>query len=184
MRVILLSGGLDSAVALLSESFFEVGPGFDLALSVDYGQPHRSELEAARRLAARAGVDHEVVSVGFPVAPASGLLGGHDLTAADSVVPGRNVLFVALAAMRGATDVTLGCNADDQADYPDCRPDVLVMSAQVCGVSVSLPLVSLTKGEILERASDMGLAAGDTVSCYRGNQCGECAACRLRGDHG
>ena len=174
MRVLLLSGGLDSAVALLSDRF-------DLALSVDYGQPHRSELDAARRLADRSRVPHEVLTVVFPVAPSCGLLGGNDLTAAESVVPGRNVLFLALAAMRGATEVTLGCNADDQAAYPDCRPEVLGTVGRACGVSVSLPLLSMTKVEIVERAENLGIDSGDTVSCYRGTNCGECAACKLRG---
>ena len=189
MKVILLSGGLDSAVALVGAlRMLRRGPDgevtadpFDLALSVDYGQPHRSEIDAARRLAARAGVAHEVVSVDFPVAPDCGLLGGHDLTASASVVPGRNVLFVALAAMRGATEVVLGCNADDQEDYIDCRPEVLGMAGLACGVSVSLPLLSMTKIEIVERAEKLGIASGDTVSCYRGTDCGQCAACKLRG---
>ena len=174
MRVLLLSGGLDSAVALLSCSV-------DLAISVDYNQPHRQELDAARRLANGAGVPHEVLTVSFPVAPSCGLLGGHDLTASDSVVPGRNILFVALAAIRGARDVLLGCNADDQADYVDCRQDVLAQAGAACGVSVSLPLLSMTKGEIIKRAEELGLDLSDTVSCYRGIDCGQCAACKLRG---
>ena len=194
MKVLLLSGGLDSTVVLFG-ALRELRRGacgrstaepFDLALTVDYGQPHRSEIEAATRLVStyrdrrRSDMPHEVLSLDFPVAPDCGLLGGHDLSARASVVPGRNVLFVALAAMRGATEVVLGCNADDQADYPDCRPEVLGMAGLACGVSVSLPLLSMTKVEVVERAEVLGLDLGDTVSCYRGTNCGECAACALR----
>ena len=179
VRVLCLSGGLDSAVALLSE------PGaYDLALSFDYGQPRAGcaeppELTAARLIADRAGVPHEIVTVQFGAVLSAGLLGGNVATAADSVVPGRNALFVALCAMRGATTVAMGCNADDQAAYVDCRADVLRAVGVACGVDVSLPLVELHKPQIRDLAAVHQLGAGDTVTCYRGTGCGVCAACRL-----
>jgi 7-cyano-7-deazaguanine synthase in queuosine biosynthesis len=179
VRVICLSGGLDSAVALLSEP-----AAYDLALSFDYGQPRAGhveppELTAARRLAKRAGVPHEIAAVQFEAALSAGLLGGNVATAVDSVVPGRNALFVSLCAMRGATTVTLGCNADDQSAYVDCRADVLRAVGVACGVDVSLPLVRLHKTQIRDLAAGHQLGTGDTVTCYRGTGCGVCAACAL-----
>ena len=112
--------------------------------------------------------------------PETGLLGGHVGSFAESVVPGRHSLVVAAAAMRGATSVTLGCNADDQADFADCREAVLKAVGVACGVEVLLPMVELTKAQVVELAKDCALHIDDTVTCYRGTACGECAAWVLR----
>ena len=177
MRVICLSGGLDSAVALFSGSF-------DLALGIYYMQRWDEngvpELRAARALADRAGVPFETVMSAYCCRLTTGLLGGNVDTFADAVVPGRNTLFIALAAMRGASRVTLGCNADDQEDFIDCRQDILEAVGVACGVEVDLPMLHLTKREIVRMSADYGLHEDDTVTCYRGTGCGECAACRLR----
>jgi queuosine biosynthesis protein QueC len=174
MRVLLLSGGLDSALVLAN-----CGP-FDLALTFDYSQPHHAEVEAARKLSRRYNVFHEVVGVTWPTVPTTGLMGGHDHTATASVVPGRNVAFVAMAAMRGASRVVLGCNKDDRLEYHDCRRENLARVAAWCGVVVEVPLQYLTKRDVVREASKIrpGL---ETVTCYRGTGCGECAACRLIG---
>ena len=179
MRVICLSGGLDSAVAILENADF-----YDLALTFDYGQPcdwHREppEVTAAGVIADRAQVPHETVWVEWQCLPAVGLLGGHVGSFSESAVPGRNSLFIAAAAMRGATSVTLGCNADDQADFPDCREAVLKAVGVACGVEVRLPMVDFTKAQIVELAKDCALHIDDTVTCYRGTGCGEGASCRL-----
>ena len=180
MKVICLSGGLDSAVALL------ISPeAFDLALTFDYGQTRAGhgeppEVSAARNIADRAGVPHEIITVKWgECPPKAGLLGGHVDTAVSSVVPGRNTSFIALAAMRGATSVTLGCNGDDQAAYRDCRKEVLMSVGRACGVRINLPLELLSKREILHISKDCALHIDDTVTCYRGTDCGECASCRL-----
>jgi queuosine biosynthesis protein QueC len=193
MKVICLSGGLDSAVALLGEARVmrrrwdgkTTADPFDLALTFDYGQPRAGrreppEVSVATTMADRAGVPHEVITIEWgEYMPETGLLGGHVETPAASVVPGRNSLFIAAAAMRGATSVTLGCNADDQADFPDCREAVLKAVGVACGVEVLLPMVGRTKAQIVELAKDCALHIDDTVTCYRGTGCGECAACRL-----
>lgn len=192
MKVICLSGGLDSAVVLLSEVRMmrrrwdgkTTAEPFDLALTFDYGQPragHREppEVSAAATMADREGVPHEVITIEWgEYMPETGLLGGHVDSFADSVVPGRNSLFIAAAAMRGATSVTLGCNADDQADFPDCREAVLKAVGVACGIEVLLPMVEMTKAQIVELAKDCALHIDDIVTCYRGTDCGECASCR------
>jgi 7-cyano-7-deazaguanine synthase len=192
MKVICLSGGLDSAVALLGAERVmrtrwdgkKTADPFDLALTFDYGQPragHREppEVSAATTVADRAGVPHEVITIEWgEYMPETGLLGGHVDSFADSVVPGRNSLFIALAAMRGATSVTLGCNADDHADFIDCRRELLGAVGSVCGVEVLLPMVKTTKEQIVEKAKLHALHIDDTVTCYRGTGCGECASCR------
>ena len=170
MRVLLLSGGLDSTTLL----FWSLKP-IDLCLSVDYGQPHRNEIEAAQKICQLRGLPHETVSVSFDTPPDSGLLGGNDESDTASVVPGRNSAF-----MRGATEVMLGCNADDHLAYVDCREHVLVRVGVACGVSIELPFVEVTKRVIVRIAKEMRVPLEMTVSCYRGTNCGECAACVLR----
>ena len=176
MRILLLSGGLDSTTLLYS-----MNETPDLCLSVDYGQPHVREVGLAMEICATLGVPHEVSRVSFAAKPDNGLLGGHDGTASASVVRGRNAAFIALAAMRGAASVVMGCNADDQEDYIDCRTDVLKEVGKSCGVAVELPFVGLQKWEIAKVARDLGVPIDKTVSCYRGHVCCECAACVARG---
>lgn len=175
MRILLLSGGLDSATLL----YWSLDP-IDLCMSVDYGQPHAAEIDAARALCELRGMPHEVATISFGSAPDNGLLGGNDETAEASVVAGRNAAFVALAAMRGATEVMLGCNADDQAHYIDCRAHILRSVGIACGVKVELPFVGMTKQKIVLVAKDLRVPLEQTMSCYRGTNCGECAACQVR----
>ena len=202
--VVLLSGGLDSAMALA----VACRAGFAChALSVAYGQRSTVELEAARHVAAELGaVEHRVVHVDF------GQWGGSALTdpaiAVPSVpapgipatyVPARNTIFLALALSwaeaLSARDLFIGVNAIDYSGYPDCRPAFLAAFEQLAAVAtkagvsgdgfrVHAPLLELSKAEIIRLGMGLGVDFGKTVSCYQadaqGRACGTCDACRLR----
>lgn len=203
--VVLLSGGLDSATTLAIAR----SEGFDChALSVDYGQRHSAELEAASRIALALGAsEHRVVDVDL------GQFGGSALTdtAIDvpmrgvaagipvTYVPARNTVMLSLALawaeVLGARDIFVGVNAVDYSGYPDCRPEYiaayeamanLATKAAVEGARLSIraPLIVLSKAEIIRRGSALGVDYGLTVSCYQADEagaaCGLCDACRLR----
>lgn len=201
--VVLLSGGLDSMVcaALAREAGHEV-----IALTVDYGQRHRVELEAAKRIAAALADRHVVLPLDLRA------FGGSALTADVAVpkdgvgegipvtyVPARNTIFLSLALglaeASGARDLFVGVNALDYSGYPDCRPEFvrafealanLATKAGVEGEGFRLhaPLQHMTKADIAREATRLGLDAGLSHSCYDpapgGGACGECDACRLR----
>lgn len=201
--VVLLSGGLDSMVcaALARERGFSV-----CALTVDYGQRHRVELAAAKRIAADLAARHVVLPMDLRA------FGGSALTAdvevpkdgvADGIpvtyVPARNTIFLSLALglaeASGARDLFVGVNALDYSGYPDCRPDFvaafeglanLATKAGVEGDSFTIhaPLQDMTKADIAREAARLGLDAGLSHSCYDpgalGGACGTCDACRLR----
>ena len=202
--VVLLSGGLDSATTLAIAR----AEGFAcFALSVDYGQRHATELEAARRIAAALGAsEHRIVRVDL------GLIGGSALTdhaiavpeapsegIPITYVPARNAVLLALALgwaeVLGSRDLYIGVNAVDYSGYPDCRPEFieeferLASVATKAGVeggrfSVHAPLVRLSKADIIRRGIELGVDYGQTVSCYQadaqGRACGVCDSCRLR----
>jgi 7-cyano-7-deazaguanine synthase len=202
--VALVSGGLDSMVvaALAREQGFAV-----LALTVDYGQRHRVELEAAVRVATAVGVERHVV---LPLDLRA--FGGSALTAdidvpkagvADGVpvtyVPARNTILLALALgwaeAAGARDLFIGVNALDYSGYPDCRPEFVVAFEQLATLAtragtggapfrIRAPLQHMTKAEIAREAARLGLDVGISWSCYDpapgGLHCGLCDACRLR----
>jgi 7-cyano-7-deazaguanine synthase len=189
--VVLLSGGLDSATtAAIAQA-----EGFQLhALSVDYGQRHRFELDAAQRVAKSLSiVDHRTVKIDLAT------FGGSALTAelavpkdrpADEMshgipityVPARNTVFLslalALAEVTGSADIFIGVNAVDYSGYPDCRPEFIAAFEQLAnlatkaGVDGSLrfkihtPLVQLTKAEIIRRGLSLGVDYGLTHTCY------------------
>ena len=189
--VVLLSGGLDSATvaAWARARGFEV-----IGLSIDYGQRHRCELDAAKALASHLGLtDHVVLRVDLSA------FGGSALTDAaipvprdrpdaalaaeipTTYVPARNTVFLslalALAEARGATAIGLGVNAIDYSGYPDCRPEFLdafrhlAALATKAGVEghapeIVAPLVDLTKAEIVALGVELGLDQGLTTSCY------------------
>nr|WP_314446605.1 7-cyano-7-deazaguanine synthase QueC [uncultured Sphingomonas sp.] len=201
--VVLLSGGLDSMVcaALARERGFAV-----VALTVDYGQRHRVELEAARRIAADLADRHVVLPLDLRA------FGGSALTADVAVpkdgvaegipvtyVPARNTIFLSLALglaeASGARDLFVGVNALDYSGYPDCRPDFVAAFEQLAnlatkagvegdGFTVHAPLQDLTKADIAREAARLGLDAGLSHSCYDpgadGGACRTCDACRLR----
>ena len=205
LAVVLLSGGMDSMVVagLAREAGYRL-----LALTVDYNQRHRIELEAARRIAAHLGVERHIILpldlTGF---------GGSALTADIAVpktgveegaipvtyVPARNTIFLSLclgwAEAAGAADLFIGVNALDYSGYPDCRPafiaafESMANLATKAGVegarfTVHSPLMELTKADIAREAARLGLEAGMSWSCYDptadGRHCGLCDSCRLR----
>jgi 7-cyano-7-deazaguanine synthase len=189
--VVLLSGGLDSATtAAIARDL-----GFELhALSIDYGQRHRFELEAARKVAEQLGIsDRRVVRVELSA------LGGSALTAAIDVpknrsvdemqagipvtyVPARNTVFLALALgfaeVVGAADLFIGVNAVDYSGYPDCRPEFIAGFARLANLAtkagvegrlhfrVHTPLVHLAKADIIRRGLALGVDYALTHSCY------------------
>ncbi len=171
MNVLLLSGGVDSLVCLYSEKF-------DATLFVDYGQPASLvERRRSQMFSSGLGIPWKVATIS--ASSRLGLLGQFDATPQSAVVPGRNAMFVALAALSGATRVTLGCNGDDQEAFPDCRRELLLPVARCCGVELSLPLVHLSKREVVAKARAIGAPFDAATTCYRGTKCGQCAACIL-----
>lgn len=202
--VVLLSGGLDSATVLAIAR----SDGHEChALSVDYGQRHRVELEAARRIAASMGVDHRVVAVDLRAIGGSALTDDLDVPESRgegipvTYVPARNTVLLGLALgyaeSLGARDIFAGMNAVDYSGYPDCRPafvqafEKLARVATKAGVEgerfrVHAPLMDLCKAEIIRRGAELGVDFEITVSCYNadpeGRACGRCDSCRFRAE--
>lgn len=184
--VVLLSGGIDSTVCLfLARKIYN--PVY--ALSVDYGQRHRKELEAAEKIAGLADVSWEKTSF-----PALAELSDSFLTGSgeDMVVPGRNIILLTLASVyalgAGVTRVVIGVCGTDFADFPDCRPSFLesLQTTVRAGVSENLslvaPLIHLAKEDIFSLARAIPgawNALAHTITCYRGEKpgCGKCPAC-------
>jgi 7-cyano-7-deazaguanine synthase len=201
--VLLLSGGLDSMVcaAIAREWGFSV-----VALTIDYNQRHRVELEAASAIAKRLADRHIVVPLDLRAFGGSALTGdiavpkdGVGEGIPVTYVPARNTIFLSLALglaeAIGARDIFIGVNALDYSGYPDCRPEFiaefervanLATKAGVEGDSFKLhaPLQQMTKAQIAREAERLGLDAGLSHSCYDplpdGRHCGRCDACRLR----
>jgi 7-cyano-7-deazaguanine synthase len=201
--IVLLSGGLDSMVcaAIARERGFEV-----LALTVDYNQRHRVEIEAARRIASSLADRHVVLPLdlrafggsaltGDAAVPKGGVQPGIPIT----YVPARNLIFLSLALAfaeaEGARDLFIGVNALDYSGYPDCRPEFiagfehLARLATKAGTegrdfTIHAPLQHMSKADIAREASRLGLNAALSHSCYDpqpdGSHCGLCDACRLR----
>jgi 7-cyano-7-deazaguanine synthase len=201
----LISGGLDSATTL---AIARTQHEYCHALSIDYGQRHRIELEAASHLATQLGaVEHRTVRMDL------GQFGGSALTDPEiavpemattgipiTYVPARNTVFLALALgwaeVLRTGDIYVGVNAVDYSGYPDCRPEFiaafeqLAMLATQAGVERTLrfrihaPLLALGKAEIINTGVALGVDYGETISCYqpdtRGQACGRCDSCRLR----
>ena len=204
--VILLSGGLDSATVLAMAK----DQGFACyALSFDYGQRHSAELNAAKNVAARAGVEeHRIVSIDLSQFGGSALTDkAIDIpdanTSVESIpityVPARNTVFLSLALawseVLEACDIFVGVNAVDYSGYPDCRPafinayEHMANLATRAGVeqlrlTVHAPLIDLTKAEIVQQGPALGVDYSLTVSCYQagytGAACGVCDSCYLR----
>jgi 7-cyano-7-deazaguanine synthase len=205
--VVLLSGGLDSATAL---AMARAAGRICHALTVDYGQRHRAELEAAARIAADLGAEsHRVVRVDLSSFGGSALtdpdlevpkdrdLGGGGIPI--TYVPARNTVMLSvalgLAEVLGAQEIWCGVNAVDYSGYPDCRPEFirafedlanLATRAGVEGrkVAIKAPLIRMTKAEIVKAGTELGVDYGGTLSCYDpgedGAACGACDACVLR----
>ena len=202
--VVLLSGGLDSATVLAMAH----ADGWTChALSIDYGQRHRAELQAARAVAASLGAaQHRIAELDLR------LFGGSALTDASidvptgptpgipvTYVPARNTIFLSLAlafAEVTASDaIFTGANAVDFSGYPDCRPEYLAAFEAMANlatrrsvegepIAIKAPIVHLSKAEIVRRGLELGVDFALTVSCYnaddKGRACARCESCRLR----
>ncbi len=202
--VVLVSGGLDSAtvVAVARDQGYQV-----YALSFDYGQRHRAELQAADRVSIALGAaEHKTVrldlssiggsaltdeSIAVPESPTSGI--------PVTYVPARNTIFLSVALgwaeVLGAQDIFIGVNAVDYSGYPDCRPAFISAFERVAqlatragvegeGFRIHAPLQNLSKAEIIALGVSLGVDYGLTISCYQANAdgaaCGRCDSCRLR----
>ena len=203
--VVLLSGGLDSAVTLAMAK----RDGFEPhALSFEYGQRHEVEVASARRVANAMQVrDHRVATIDLRV------FGGSALTAAIPVprygetaeeipvtyVPARNTIFLSyalgFAEVIGAADIFIGVNAVDYSGYPDCRPEFLQAFEHLASVAtkagiggtrfrIHAPLLKLSKADIVREGTRLGVDFALTHSCYdptaEGAACGKCDSCQLR----
>lgn len=202
--VVLVSGGLDSATALALTR----AEGYTCyALTVDYGQRHSAELAAAARIAHVLGAaDHRIMHVDLagiggsaltdfnlevPEAPTSGI--------PITYVPARNTLMLALALgwaeVLGAETIVIGVNAVDYSGYPDCRPEFIAAFEELAAratragiegrpMRVSVPLIAMTKAEIIRAGAARQVPFAETVSCYQadaqGRACGRCDSCRIR----
>jgi 7-cyano-7-deazaguanine synthase len=205
--VVLLSGGLDSMVCagIARERGFSVA-----ALTVDYNQRHRVELDAARVIAGKLADRHIVLPLdlrafggsaltGDIAVPKDGVGANADGGIPVTYVPARNTIFLSLALglaeASGARDLFIGVNALDYSGYPDCRPDFVAGFEKLANVAtkagvegdpftVHAPLLHMTKADIAREAMRLGLDVGLSHSCYDplpdGRHCGECDACRLR----
>lgn len=202
--VVLVSGGLDSATVL---ALAAASGARCYALTFDYGQRHRVELDAARRVArAQRAADHRVVKLDI------GWMGGSALTDAAipvpqefsagipvTYVPARNTVFLSIALgwaeVLGAADIYIGANAVDYSGYPDCRPEFIQAFERLAnlatragvegrGFRVQAPLMRLRKHEIIREGVRLGVDYSLTLSCYdpdaAGLACGRCDSCRLR----
>ena len=201
--VVLLSGGLDSMVcaALAREQGFEVR-----ALTIDYHQRHRVELDAARAIAAQLAERHIVLPLDLSAFGGSALTADIDVPKTGvepgipvTYVPARNTVFLSLALAwaeaAGASDLFVGVNALDFSGYPDCRPEFISAFAALAnkatragvegeGFTIHAPLQHMSKADIAREAARLGLDAGMSHSCYDpapdGGACRQCDACRLR----
>jgi 7-cyano-7-deazaguanine synthase len=209
--VVLVSGGMDSAVVLAIAREQGFAPH---ALSVRYGQRHTSELDAAARVATALGATvHKTVHVDLRSLGGSALTDeaiqvpvdtdGHVIGADIPVtyVPARNTIMLSVALgwaeVLGATDLFCGVNAVDYSGYPDCRPEFIAgfealanlatkAGVEGAGFRVHAPLMRMTKADIVREGLRLGVDFAQTVSCYQadadGRACGHCDACRLRAE--
>ncbi|MDH5665052.1 MAG: 7-cyano-7-deazaguanine synthase QueC [Nitrosopumilus sp.] len=202
--VVLVSGGLDSATTLAMAN----SEGYECyAVSFEYGQRHKSELQASERVVAALGAkQHKRIKIDF------GSIGGSALTDNSiavpeihtegipvTYVPARNTVFLSFglgyAEVIGAHDIFIGVNAVDYSGYPDCRPEFIKAFEKTANLAtkagveghpfkIHTPLIHMTKAEIIQSGTSLGVDYAMTVSCYsadsEGRACGKCDSCRLR----
>ncbi len=203
--VVLLSGGMDSAtvLALAREQGFRC-----YALSLDYGQRHRSELHAARQVASALGAArHEIIRLDLSQFGGSALtdhtlavpMAGAQIGIPLTYVPARNTVMLALAMSWAETldaqNIFYGANAVDYSGYPDCRPEYVAAFERMANLAtraavegrptqIHAPIIALSKGDIIRTGLRLGVDFAMTVSCYQaddaGRACGRCDACRIR----
>jgi 7-cyano-7-deazaguanine synthase len=206
--VLLLSGGLDSTTLLAVAR----RDGFDVhAMTFRYGQRHANEIEAARRVAGRFAVqDHVVADIDLRTFGGSALTSDSIDVPRDrdvgergvpvTYVPARNTIFLAFALawaeVLGAADIFIGVNALDYSGYPDCRPEYIEAFERMANLAtraategslllrIRAPLINLTKAQIVQLGTSLGVDYAVTQSCYdpdaSGAACGHCDACQLR----
>ncbi len=203
--VVLLSGGLDSAVVL----FYAKSKGYDcLCLNFDYGQRHNIEIRMAEKLARSAGAEFSTVRIGLPWGGSSLLEGGGILPVnrtADRIkkdgipstyVPGRNTIFLSLAASyaeaAGTDTIFVGAHIEDSSGYPDCSPRYINAMRKAVSVGtkrglegrldIEAPLIKMSKKDIIALGHKLKVPFEHTWSCYAGGEspCGECDSCVLR----
>ena len=214
IAIVLFSGGLDSTTCLAiakSEGFTPV------ALSFRYGQRHTVELECAAAIAASEGIEHLIADIDLAAFGGSALVDGsldvpkheslEELAAEEpgdsgvpiTYVPARNTIFLsfalAVAEVRGSSDVYIGVNAVDYSGYPDCRPEFIEAFQSMANLAtragvegdplvIHTPLIALTKGQIVELGLGLGVDYSRTSTCYDpgadGGACRHCEACLLR----
>lgn len=186
--IVLLSGGIDSTVALVKSKA-------DVALSFDYNQTHRRELDSAAKIAKHYEVIHRVLPLTFGCSALTGTdpIPEHHAEEPDATeVPGRNLVMIATAVAWAQDNeydcVVIGANADDRNGYPDCRPEFLTALDDATrvgyGITVWAPLLKMTKRQIIESARRMNVPIDLTWSCYRGGAepCNRCGACESRNE--
>jgi 7-cyano-7-deazaguanine synthase len=204
--VVLVSGGLDSATTLAMAGH----AGFRAhALSFDYGQRHKVELAAAKRVVRSLGAaDHRIAQIDLRIFGGSALTGYMAVpknreTKTNNIpvtyVPARNTIFLSYALAwceaLGAADIFIGANAVDYSGYPDCRPEFISAFEKLAGLAtkagvegvkfqIHAPLISMSKADIIRKGTELGVDFSLTHSCYDptadGLACGECDSCRLR----
>jgi 7-cyano-7-deazaguanine synthase len=203
--VVLVSGGLDSAttLALARQKGLEC-----YALSVDYGQRHRIELERAARIAGALGAcEHKVINVDLTTFGGSALtdqsitvpMANQSDGIPSTYVPARNTIMLSLALawmeVLGSRDIFIGANAVDYSGYPDCRPEYLHAFEAMANLAtrvgvegerlrIHAPLVDLSKAKIIRMGVELGVDFSQTISCYQPNEsglaCGQCDSCSIR----
>ena len=192
--VVILSGGMDSAVvcAMAKSMGYEVH-----ALTFDYGQISKPELEAAKKIAAKYADQHHIIDLKSVGSLLSSPLTGKESVASDGVaptyVPFRNTIMLAIALgyaeSIGAKKVYYGANAIDFSGYPDCTPEYIMKFNELVKVAapgkdmlITSPIEMLSKEDIARLGNALGVDFNDTYSCYAGTEppCGECESCKLR----
>ena len=206
--VVLVSGGLDSATILA----IALNQGYDCyAMSFNYGQRHLLELESAKIVASTMGaIEHKVVHLGLDDIGGSALTDDNIAVPQDvdenisahipvTYVPARNTVFLSLALgwaeVLDAEAIFIGVNAVDYSGYPDCRPEYIEAFQSMANlatkkgvegqlIKIETPLIHLSKAEIIQKGSELGVDYSQTLSCYapdaEGKACGLCDSCRLR----
>ncbi len=203
--IVLFSGGLDSTTCL----YWALAQGYTChTLSITYGQRHARELQSARQITQKLGVKAHFINLDLPWLATSSLVDDtrplpnqsleeiHQTHIPSTYVPGRNLLFLALAGSLldaiGADTIIAGPNAVDFSGYPDCTPDFYQAAAQALvrgtqqgvsqGIEVLAPLMNLSKAEIVRLAASLHVPFELTWSCYAGGDkpCGVCDSCKLR----
>ncbi|MDY6985323.1 MAG: 7-cyano-7-deazaguanine synthase QueC [Candidatus Thermoplasmatota archaeon] len=195
--IVLLSGGLDSCTT----AYIAKHRGYELhALSFDYGQRHKKELESSKKIAKRLGIDHRIIRIELPErsdALTGSLSVPHNREIGKEIpvtyVPARNTIFIAYALswseVIDADAIFIGANAIDFSGYPDCTKeyieawnDLIKVGMKNNGVRVVAPLIDMNKAEIIKEGAKLGAPFELTWSCYEGREkaCGVCDSCMLR----